>query len=156
MINQNTYNLLTRIISGVLWGLVGVSVIMLIIFYFGGVVPGTEGPNPEPKVTNVILKWSYWLTIFAAFVAVAFPLIYSILNPKNLINLLIVIGIAVVLFFISRALASDEVLKLTGYTGKDNVPSTLKMVGTGLIFMYILLGLAFLGIVFSEIAKFFK
>ena len=50
----------------------------------------------------------------------------------------------------------DTILKIPAYSGTDNVPSVLKKVGTGLISMYILLGLAVLTIVYTEISKYFK
>jgi hypothetical protein len=134
----------------------GISVILVVLFYFGGVVPGTEGPNPEPKITDVILKYAYVLVIIAALFAILFPLIQLFLHPQNLKKVLITIGAVAVIVLVSRSLASDEILTLTGYTGSDNVPSVLKNVGNGLITMYILLGLAILSILYSEIAKFFK
>jgi len=42
------------------------------------------------------------------------------------------------------------------YDGKDNVPSTLKFVDTVLFTSYILVGLAFLSIIWSAISRVFK
>jgi hypothetical protein len=53
-------------------------------------------------------------------------------------------------------MADDSVLNLPHYTGSDNVPATLKMVDTGLFTAYLLLGLAFVAIIFSEVSKAFK
>lgn len=54
---------------------------------------------------------------------------------------------------ISYALAGNEV---TDSYGTDFTPQLSKWIGTGLIAMYILAGVAILSILFSELASFFK
>ena len=57
-------------------------------------------------------------------------------------------------FLISYLLASDEVFD--GYKQFGVTPSNSKIVGSGLIFFYILSLLAVLLVVYSEIVKLFK
>jgi len=45
---------------------------------------------------------------------------------------------------------------MPGYEGTENVPNVIKWVGTGLNAAYILAALAFLSILYVEIAKIFK
>ena len=130
----------------------GISIVLAVLFYFGGNIPNTE----EPRVTNIILNWGYILIIIAGILALAFPVIYAIMRPQNLKRIGMIVVFAAVIVVIAYLLASDEVLKIPAYSGTDNVPSVLKKVGTGLISMYILLGLAVLTIVYTEISKYFK
>ena len=140
-----------------LWALMGISLVLVAIFFFGGFREGTEGTSvAEPVITDTILRWSYVLFLIAGFFSLAFPLIFIAGNLKSAKRLGIVIVIGAVLIFISNRLASDEVLNLIQYTGPDNVPGTLKTVGTFIIFTYILGIVAILSILYSAIANLFR
>ena len=146
-----------KIISIILYVLMGISLILVVIFYFGNVVPGTEGTSmEEPMITGKILFWAAMLVILTAGLTIIFPIIHLISNPKSAKQILFVLLGVAILIFIAYSLASNEVLKIPGYTGKDNVQGTLKFVGTGLFLTYILAGLATLSILYSEISKYFK
>ena len=140
-----------------LWALMGISLVLVGIFFFGGFVEGTEGTSvAEPIITEVILRWAYVLFLIAGFFALVFHLIFIAGNLKSAKRLGIVIVIGAVLIFISNRLASGELLNLIQYTGPDNVPGTLKPVGTFLIFTYILGVVAILSILYSAISNLFK
>lgn len=146
-----------KIISIILYVLMGISLVLVIMFYFGKVVPGTEGTNmEEPVITGKILIWAAILVLLTAGLAVVFPIMHLISNPKSAKQFLFVLLGVAILIFIAYSLASNEVLEIPGYIGKDNVPGTLKFVGTGLFLTYILSGLAVLSILFSEISNYFK
>jgi hypothetical protein len=146
-----------RIASIVLWILLALSVVLVGIFYFGNFVPGTEGtPMEEPLITNKILLWAFILLILAFIVALVFPLIYLILNPKNAIRPLIILAVIGVFVVISYFLASDEILNMPAYNGPDNVGPVLKKAGTGLILTYVLAIGALAAILYNEISKIFK
>ena len=146
-----------KIISIILYVLMGISLILVVIFYFGKVVPGTEGTSmKEPLITGKILSWAAMLVILTAGLTIIFPIIHLISNPKSAKQVLFVLLGVAILIFIAYSLASNEVLEIPGYTGKDNVQGTLKFVGTGLFLTYILAGLATLSILYSEISKYFK
>jgi len=84
-------------------------------------------------------------------------LVYAIVHPANLVrSLMVLIGVAA-LIGVSYLLSSGETVEIIGYTGTDNSnPGVLKLIDTGLIFNYFILGLALLSIVYAEIAKYFK
>ncbi|MCH7658149.1 MAG: hypothetical protein IIB05_07500 [Bacteroidetes bacterium] len=146
-----------KIISIILYVLMGISIILVAVFYFGKLVPGTEGTNmEEPVITGKFLLWAAILVIVTAGLAIIFPIINLISNPRSAKKGLFIILGVVILIFIAYSLASNEVLEIPGYTGKDNVPGTLKFAGTGLFTTYILGGLATLSILFSEVLKYFK
>ncbi|MBL7111723.1 MAG: hypothetical protein ISS19_07270 [Bacteroidales bacterium] len=146
-----------RIASIVLWILLALSVVLFGIFYFGNFVPGTEGtPMEEPLITNKILLWAFILMILTLVVALVFPLIYIIMNPKSAIRLLIILAVIAVFVFIAYSLGSDEIMNMPGYNGPDNVGSVLKKADTGLILTYILFIGALGSILYTEISKIFK
>jgi hypothetical protein len=140
-----------------LWALMAISLVFVGIFFFGGFVQGTEGTSlAEPLITETILRWAYVLLIITLATAVVFQLIFMVANLRALKRTGIIIGIAALLIFGSYQLADDTVLNLIQYTGPDNVPSTLKFVGTSIIFTYILGILAIVAILYSSIANLFK
>ena len=96
-----------------LWALMGISLVLVGIFFFGGFVEGTAGTSlAEPLITDTILNWAKILFVIAAFFALVFPLIFIAGNLKSAKRLGIVIVIGAVLIFISNRLASDELLNL--------------------------------------------
>jgi hypothetical protein len=140
-----------------LWALMAISLVLVVIFFFGGFVKGTAGTSlAEPLITDTILNWAKVLFVIAAFFSLAFPLVFIAGNLKSAKRLGIVIVVGAVLIFISSRLASDELLNLIQYTGPDNVPGTLKVVGTLIIFTYILGIVAILSILYSAISNLWK
>jgi hypothetical protein len=149
-------NLLTKIITISLYVLMGVSVALMLFFYFGADVPGTaDTPMREPVVTETILIWAYVLVGLAIFSAVVFPAIRMIMNPRNAKKTLIGLAGVAVIVFIAWQFSSDEVLPLATQH-PDNVPHVLKMAGAQLGTMYILLIIAVLSIFYTEIRNLFK
>jgi hypothetical protein len=106
---------------------------------------------------DVALVWGYILLIISGLTAVIFPIAYTIVHPANLIrSLLILIGIAVLIGG-AYLLSSGETLEIIGYTGTDNSnPGVLKLIDTGLIFSYFVLGLTLIAILYAEISNYFK
>ena len=107
--------------------------------------------------TDIAIYWVYILILLAVFSTVIFPIIYALSNPSNIIrSLLVLIGLAVMIG-VSYFLASGATIEIPGYLGTDNAnPTKLKIIDTGLIFMYFMLGLALLSILYAEVAKYFK
>ena len=146
-----------KIAQYVLYVLMAVSLIFVAWFFFGGFVEGTEGTNvAEPKIMEAILRWTYILFGIALVITIVFPLIFIVSNPKGAKRMGIVLLISAVLIFISYQLADDTVLNLIQYSGPDNVPGTLKVVGTGIIFTYILGVTAIVSILYSSISNLFR
>lgn len=133
---------ISKTISIALYAVIGISVFFLILFYFGVVSEG------------LLLYWTYLLIVIAAVLAIVFPVIFMIRNPKGLKKALVGIGAMALVFLIAYLIASDEVLPKYEKYGID--PSIAKRVGMGLIATY-LLGLgAILAIVYSAVSRFFK
>ena len=149
-------NIISKIITFSLYILMGISVVLMLIFYFGSDVPGTaDTPMREPVVTETILTWAYILVGLAMFAAIIFPVIRMVTNPKNTKKTLIgLVGIAVIVF-IAWQFSTDDILPLAT-ENPDNVPHVLKLAGAQLGTMYILLALAVLSIFYTEIRNLFK
>jgi hypothetical protein len=103
---------------------------------------------------DIYLYLSYTLVIIATLAAIILPLINAFGDPKGLLKSLIGVAVLVVLYFISYALASNEVTPV--YTRFAVGPELSKIVGGSLILMYILLLIAIVGIVYTEIVKLVK
>lgn len=104
---------------------------------------------------DIMLYVSYGLTIVAAIAAIVFPLINSLGNPASLIKSglgLVVLG---VVFGIAWAVAGVDFTTVQAQVF-DMTASKAKLVGGILIMMYILTGIAVLGIVYTELSKMIK
>ena len=107
--------------------------------------------------TDIPLMWGYVLLVIVLITTLAFPIIFMFKHPTNLIrSLLILVGFAVVIG-IAYAVASGATFEIPGYTGDvNNNPKLLRIIDSGLIFMYFMLGIALLSILYSEVSNYFK
>ncbi len=148
---------INRITTILLWTLMGITVIFALLFYVGAVVPGTEGTlYKEPKVTNSFIVFAYILLLVTVVTLIGFAIRNYIVNPKGLKGVLIAVGVAAVLIGLASLLADNTVLNLPHYKGSDNIPRTLFWTDVGIFVAYFLLAGAFLAIIYSFIAKYFK
>ena len=103
---------------------------------------------------NFVLGFSYILFAVAVIAIVVLPLVKSFDDPKSLAEVGSGILALVVLYFIAWLISGNEV---TEVYAKHNVgPDLSKFVGGTLILVYILVFIAIVGIVYTEIAKIFK
>ena len=142
-----------RFISIFLYVLLALGVIFGIIFYFGKVVPGTKGtPFEEPIITDKFLILAYIYFGIAAVLAILFPLEYIITHPKKVKNVLLSLLAFLVVVVIGYLMGSGQQLA----SNPDISTTTMKLVDSGLKIAYIFLGVAFLGIIFSEVSSIFR
>lgn len=104
---------------------------------------------------DIALYLSYGLTILAAIAAIVFPIVNSIGEPKTLIKSGIGLGVLIVIFGISWGLSGSDfsAVQASEY-GMDAGLS--KFVGGLLTMMYLLTGIAIIGIVYTEFSKIIK
>lgn len=100
------------------------------------------------------LYFFYVLCLIAIVAAVGFSIYNMMSKPGALIRSLIVVGILAAIFGASFALSSGDVNDAERALGITE--STSKMVGAGLIMFYIVIVLAFVSLIYSEITKAFK
>jgi len=98
---------------------------------------------------------AYILVGLALLAAIVLPVIQSFSDPKSLLGTVVGLVIIAVIFFVGFSIATDEV---TNIYINNNVTegTTSKMIGGAIITMYILVILAIVGIVITEVTKVFK
>ena len=133
---------LTKMLSIVLYVLMGISALLGILFYAGA------------ASSDVLIYWCYILLFIGTLAAIVFPIMHMVKNPKSGKAALIGIGGIVVIFLISYLMAGDEMIDK--YDGFISGPAASKRVSTGLISFYILAAGAVGVTVFSGVTKFFK
>lgn len=105
-------------------------------------------------IVDIILYFGYAMVISAALLAIGFPLWIASKNPKSLVGTVIGLGSILGLFFIAWLLSSGEVNASYAEFGVDS--SLSKMIGGLITLVYLLIGIAVSGIIYSEISKTFK
>jgi hypothetical protein len=130
--------------------LIGLAVILQIVV----LIKGEEGLVNSSILDNYVLL-AYVALGITAFLAILFPVIFMIQNPKSALKLLLAIVGLVIIGFICYSVATNsfnvaelEKLKATAEVSKS--------VGAALYFTYIVGGLAVVSIIFSGIAGIFK
>lgn len=133
-----------------------ISVIVLGMFYFGGVSnPGED--TKDPVFTGLLINWIYALFIITVAVAVVFAILQFISllkeNFKSAIISLVVIVAFCALLFITYSLGDGTPLKLVGYDGEFNVPFWLKVTDMWLYTSYVLIVLIVISVIAGSIKK---
>lgn len=128
------------------YALLIVSAILLVL----GMVQG-EGS----AALDVMLVWSFAMVILTIALTIIMPLIAVFQNPKSAVRSLIGLGILVVVFLISYALATDDPIRLASGKVMDDT-FDLKFSDTALWMTYITFAGVILSILFGELYKVFK
>ena len=141
------------------WTLLAVSLISLLvlgIYYFGGVVdPAAD--MVEPVYTSLLLNWIY--AIFAAtLVALAVFALWDIASlvqhdPKSAIMPLGILVVSAAILIISYSMGDGTVLNLVGYDGVHNTDFWLKLTDMWLFTTYILIALILVSLSYFSIKK---
>ncbi|MBL7871652.1 MAG: hypothetical protein JNM78_08585 [Cyclobacteriaceae bacterium] len=103
---------------------------------------------------DIGLYAGYAFLIVAVAAAIVLPLINALKSPSGLLKSLAAAGTLVVVFVIAYVLSGDEVSTRAAASGVNAGAS--KFIGAGLIMFYIILVVAAIGVVFSEINKAIK
>lgn len=115
-------------ISGLTVLLLGlVSVVLVALIYVGGendpLIVG-EDSLTNPRFTNPLLYWSYFLLVLTLGITVLFTLIGFIKklteSPKSALKSLIPLVLFALVFVVSWFLGSGEQIAIIGYEGTEN------------------------------------
>jgi hypothetical protein len=136
-----------KIISLILIGLAAVLQILVLI-------KGEEGLMDNSILDNY-MRLSYIALIIAAFLAILFPIIFMVQNPKNALKIGGALVVLVILGFICYSVASNT-FDIVQLEELETTAETSKAVGAALYFTYIVGGLAVLSIIYSGISSLFK
>ncbi len=137
-------NTINRILQIGLWVLLAVSVVMFILFYVNG-----------ESMSDTVLTWAQILLVITVGLLVIFPIVHFIKNPKSALKFLLVVVIFGVLFLVSY-LFSQGNTNADIYEVEKVTSNLSRLIGAGLIMVYILAGLALLSIIVSAIINAFK
>jgi len=142
--------LLVKIFS---WTLMGVSVIVALVYFFR--ISGAE-VDQEIAIAEPYILWALILLGLTAFLAILFPIINIVLNPKNAVKALLGLITLGVVFLIGY-LGSDTTPIVSAVSNPDfSDPAVLRFADTGIIATYILLGVAILSLIFTGIRSLIK
>jgi hypothetical protein len=108
----------------------------------------------EVFVSEFGIYLAYVLFAIALVAAIILPLIKALDEPKHLMKAGVGVGGLLVVFLISWLIADNEVTAM--YTTKDVGEGLSQLVGGVLTMMYLLMGIAFAAIIYTEINKTLK
>lgn len=109
----------------------------------------------EQIIVNVGIIIAYILIVIGVVSAIVFPLINAISQPELLRKSGIgVVGILIV-FGIGYAISDSELTRKFIQSGVET-EGLSKMIGGALTMVYLLMGVAFVGIIYTEFSKAFK
>jgi hypothetical protein len=94
---------------------------------------------------------AYGLLLVAAASAVLLPLLSLAKSKKAMMQTGVGLGALLVLFVVSYSISGDEVTASAAALGIT--PMTSQLIGAGLIMFYIVLVLAVLGLIYSEVKQ---
>jgi hypothetical protein len=114
-----------------------------ILFYAGGIS------------TDLFLNWGKFMLILGVAVIIIAPIYTIIVNPQNLIKMLLSVVFLVIILAVSYGFAANQLSSLQLETYHITA-ETSRLVGMGLIASYISFGLAIIAILYSGVVKLFK
>lgn len=106
------------------------------------------------EFVDIMLYGSYLLVIVATLGAIVLPLISALNNPKSLVKSFLGVAIIGVVYLIGWGISGDEVT--AKYIQFDITSTSSKVIGGVLITTYLLMGIAVISIIYSEISKIIK
>ncbi|MCF8362908.1 MAG: hypothetical protein K9G70_09835 [Prolixibacteraceae bacterium] len=148
-----------KITSIILWVLMFVSIALFAYM----MVSIDDDTNPGAKAVQAItlnLNWAYLLFAIAAVVALVFAVVQILGDKAKIISTVVSLVILGAVLGIAYSLASSEIPNFFGvdkFVANGTLDETIsRWVGTGLYFVYILFGGAFLSIIGFGAASIFK
>jgi hypothetical protein len=105
--------------------------------------------------TEMFINWSIILLFVAVGIMVISPIYGFIINPQNIVKMLISIVVMAVVIIVAYSVAGNEFTSLRLEELKTTA-ETSRLVGMGLYATYITFGLTVVAILYSSIIKLFK
>lgn len=149
--------LVSNLIKGFSWLLMGISAILIIYIYCDPLLSDTSLPVIERAPRSEFgLIWAYVLVAISVFVAILFPIIEFIKNPKGGIKILLILVLMAIVLFISYSLADPTPIEGTAINEDFTNPSVLVLTDTGLFTTYTLVGVSILAVLVSSFKGLFS
>ncbi|MRT94159.1 hypothetical protein [Ancylomarina sp. 16SWW S1-10-2] len=147
-------NTLSKYLNILTYVMLGLTVIFVAMFYFGGELPNQT--YDTPVYTDSLISYATVLFYITVAISVLFPILQIIDNPKGALKGLAGLAGLGLIVFIAYSLADDTLLKLPGYTGDDNSAGPLVFADTVLYTAYVLGVGAIVSIVVTETMRKFR
>lgn len=137
--------------GAVLWLLLGVTALVLALFFLGGETPPEERlvmdlTKNEPLHTDVLLAWMYVLLSVAVAVtlgSMARQFLHRwAASPREALRPLAGVGLLALLLGVAWLCGSGLPLDMPGYDGGENTPFWLRLADMFLYAVYVLLAVA--------------
>jgi hypothetical protein len=136
-------SLAIKVINIIFYVIAAISIVVGVIFFAGG------------KDGEVLIIWMYILTALAIGVTMLFAFVNMFKSKKSLIASLVTIGAFGILTIISYLMASNnDILNAAGEVIASGTVS--QWAGAGIYMLYILLGMAFVSLIYTEIRAAFN
>ncbi len=113
---------------------------------------GVDGGND--KYIDYAINLSIWVIIIAFAIAILFALYFFVTNIKNSLGALVGIAGLVIIFLIAYSMANGNLME--GWAAEGITERISKMTGAGIYSFLILIGVAALAAVSTEILKLVK
>lgn len=150
-----------KISSYILYVLLITNVIVMGLFYFGGIVPETAmNDYPEPVYTDLLIYWIYLLVAVGVLCTLGFGIAHFFKfvrnSPFDAIKS-IAGGVLLILFLVLFwRLGDGTILNIPNYTGTSNTYFWLKTTDMYLYTIYLLLGLSVCTIIGFQVYRWIK
>lgn len=144
---DKTTLLIFKIVSFIFIALAVVMQVMILVV-------GEDGIRESSVLNNYVLLGYAGLGL-TAFLAIIFPIISLIQNPKNALKLIAALAVFGVIGFICYSIA-DNSFNIVRLGELKTTVEISKMVGAALYFTYIVGGLTVLTVIFSGISGIFR
>jgi len=141
-------NTLSKYLNILTYVMLGLTVIFVAMFYFGGDVPNQA--HQTPVYTDSLIYWAKALFYITVGLSILFPVLQIVSDPKGAIKGLAGLAGLGLIILIAYSMSDGTLLNLPGYTGEDNNVGALKFADTVLYTMYILGVGAIVSIVVTE------
>jgi hypothetical protein len=109
----------------------------------------------EQLIVNVGIIIAYVLLLIGIVTAIVFPLINAVSEPKLLVKSGIGVLGALIVYGIGYAMAGSDLTTKFIQSGVDS-GNLSRGIGGALMMVYLLMGVALIGIVYTEFSKVFK
>jgi hypothetical protein len=129
-------NTLSKYLNILTYVMLGLTVVFVAMFYFGGELPNQA--DPTPVYTDTLIHWAKALFFITVGLSVLFPIVQLVTNPKGAIKGLAGLAGLGLIILLAYSMSDGTLLNLPGYTGTDNNPGSLQFADTILYTMYIL------------------
>ena len=147
-------NTLSKYLDILTFVMIGLTALFVAMFYFGGDIP--DQAKQTPVYTDLLINWSKILCFVSAGLAVLFPIIQLITNPRGAVKGLGGLVILGLVILVSFSMSDGTLLDLSGGYNADNNPATLKFADTALYTMYILGIGAIASVAITEVIRRFR